>query len=395
MLVLASFIGWVFIESLKSILLVIAVYMGIVIAVAAAAQTPKSTMDKLQRALDTLLTKLLSSPKEDNIKGDELPRFTGRLLEKGSPHPVNDGYIPHEVWSSIKSDIKAEPKDTEYASNFQRWRQDYQSYQELWRQQLKDLKKLEKWIDRRINSTSNFVATIEKHEGTEGLQKCRLVKQLLLAKRLPSLCLLDSDKEIERWVSEDLGITELCTLYPFITQKDHLQPIKDLIYDFEYGPNPFDWASLRIPFKLKSEATKLYFVKIDLGGLAGYEHEYVYKVGITKKEVVGSSKKARYAGELTQHIDILRELDFRDGRDAFLREQKVIKYDRKNCLNRTTKKEVVTSDGVVLDTINPIDKSPRKVLSQLGPSEWVFGSLSEEEALSIFDQLTAYSPDFQ
>lgn len=64
---------------------------------------------------------------------------------------------------------------------------------------------------------------------------------------------------------------------------------------------------------------------MDVGKIAGKESSYVWKIGITKKGIVGNSaKEARYHGKVGEHVRVIRQKLFRDGRDAYMIEQTMV-----------------------------------------------------------------------
>ena len=102
----------------------------------------------------------------------------------------------------------------------------------------------------------------------------------------------------------------------------------NLVYNYAYGPNYFDWTGLKKPFMMKGVSCNLYLVSIDIGAIAGTEELLVWKIGITKKEVIGEHKtRCRFSGEVANHVSVLRLRQYKDARDAFMVEQTILKMN--------------------------------------------------------------------
>jgi len=338
------------------------------------------------------INSVLATSGDDSWRGSRLSDLKGGYLQSRSPHPVDDGYISQELWNKSASEFQQDASE-EDKINFLRWQADYQAHLEKERLQWKDQDSLRKLIDEHISRESNFVSIINGNPFDRDIEKKTLVWQLMLLARLPTLS-LPGDREAEEWLNHDLHILDPSTLYPLVTDSGSLNRVKDLVYKFCYGPNAFDWQRAKIPFKLDGQKVTLYFVKIDLGGIAGIESQYVYKVGITKKDVIGDKSSARFHGKHGKHIKVLRQISYSDGKDAFLREQKVIEYNARNKLsgkeNPKTKEEACTYSKFVTNNL-----IPNQIWKFLGSSEWVFSRLSEAEALLLFDQLTNHDAYFE
>jgi len=216
--------------------------------------------------------------------------------------------------------------------------------------------------------------------------------QCYLLSLLPSLCDQPEEKSVEEWARDDLGLKSINDVYPVLTQEGHMYMIRHLIYKFGYGPNAFNWHQ-RKPFTLKDSAATLYLVAIDVGLIAGVKSHIVWKVGITKGEVIGESpRKSRFLGEIANHITVLRKKKYDDARDAYMIEQTMIECSRR---------DAVTDIDTRKDPLNPVyprrsssflvfSQLPRRTQNQLGYTEWIYSTKSQTEVESIFDGLTAY-----
>jgi hypothetical protein len=155
--------------------------------------------------------------------------------------------------------------------------------------------------------------------------------------------------------------------------------------------------------------TTLYFAGLDSSLLfnapwtVASSSKTVFKVGITQR-----SFKERFQGFLDK-VTPLRLLYFEDGRDAYLREGKVINYDWHL---HTRERDYPPADKQKLFKINQrsksryLSKNPdynlkeeernyNQYVSRLGPTEWVFHGMSESEALNIFSELCDWPPYFE
>jgi hypothetical protein len=175
--------------------------------------------------------------------------------------------------------------------------------------------------------------------------------------------------------------------------------ILSIFTGYGYGPR-IRWNTSQPPFKLKGEAATLYFAKIDTSPFdypLGSNRQWVFKVGITQRtfEERFDLKGAR------ELMTPLRTAVFLDGRDAWLREQKVIQYshlleeqlyfypssDQKSEYKRRLllRKKKEKSRQV-------FDAKTIKIRNRLAPSEWVFCEMDEGQAVKIFDQLCDFAP---
>ena len=169
-----------------------------------------------------------------------------------------------------------------------------------------------------------------------------------------------------------------------------------IFHDFHYGPNIFQW---RTQNKLKGKKWNLYLIAIDIGGILKLPTYRVYKVGITtKKAVVEKDKGQRFHRKYFDFIKVLRFIEYQDGRDAYTREQKVIK-DSKDELELYIKNKY---DGRPYENIKLMPKKlTRKMTYEIenyfASSEWVYETIGKEnEILEKFDKLTTfYPPDYE
>lgn len=175
--------------------------------------------------------------------------------------------------------------------------------------------------------------------------------------------------------------------------------ILSIFNGYGYGPR-IRWHDKRPPFKLKGEATTLYFAKIDTSPFnypLGSSRQWVFKVGITQRtfEERFDLKAAR------ELVTPLRLITFADGRDAWLREQKVIEYSHlleeqqyfyPNAIQKSEYKRRFLLGKKKDEAQEALDDMTRKVRNKLAPSEWVFCEMDEGQALEMFDQLCNYKP---
>ena len=165
-----------------------------------------------------------------------------------------------------------------------------------------------------------------------------------------------------------------------------------IFHDFHYGPNIFQW---RTQNKLKGKKWNLYLIAIDIGGILKLPTYRVYKVGITtKKAVVEKDKGRRFHRKYFDFIKVLRFIEYQDGRDAYTREQKVIK-DSKDELEFYIKNKY---DGKPYENIKLMPKKVAKKMtyeieSYFASSEWIYETIGKEnEILEKFDKLTTFYP---
>ena len=182
-------------------------------------------------------------------------------------------------------------------------------------------------------------------------------------------------------------------LYPVIIDNEGAFIIYSLLFDFGYGPNLFPWHRFRVDEDdLRGSPKTLYLVSIDVGTLAGREADYVWKIGITAKSVVGAN--ARFSGKYSKVVRVLREICYGDGRIAFMKEQiylqmapdGVLKYVLEPWQYRMHNVDLIEEEG-----IDPSRYLSQRDVNTLGISEWVFGKhKTARSAIRLFDRLTQW-----
>ncbi|MFL2517228.1 MAG: hypothetical protein ACJ0GX_11765 [Parasynechococcus sp.] len=183
---------------------------------------------------------------------------------------------------------------------------------------------------------------------------------------------LDIDNLLEGSKS-DLGV-DLDDLYPVVVTHEQLGALRSLVYDYGYGPNAFPWHKKKADKNyLSRKPTKLYLISIDAGTLTGQKKCLVWKIGITSKEVVGSST-SRYSGQLAKYIEVLREVEYEDGSIAFMKEQVFMQL-----ANREKSRSLGTR--VDWGKLSDGDRS------RLGLSEIVLTGRPKSLAINLFDQI--------
>lgn len=182
-------------------------------------------------------------------------------------------------------------------------------------------------------------------------------------------------------------------LYPVIIDNEGAFIIYSLLFDFGYGPNLFPWHRFRADEDdLCGSPKTLYLVSIDVGTLVGCEPDYVWKIGITAKSVVGAN--SRYSGKYSKVVRVLREICYGDGRIAFMKEQiylkmapdGVLKYVLEPWQYRMHDADLIDEEG-----IDPSGYLSRIDVNTLGISEWVFGKhKTSRSAIALFDRLNQW-----
>jgi len=315
------------------------------------------------------------------VMGYQLP--TGKIKGMDSDHAVLGGWMTQDAWDKVKFDRDQELTSEERES-FNRWRNDYQQSESLRNQVEKDENDLRDWIKNKLLKDQNLI--------TPGPTQTVYARidfgiQCFLLSMLPRLSRRPSWMSIENWVVNELGLNSLDELYPVVTDDGRLFQLDDLIFNFGYGPNYFDWTK-RKPYKLKGTPSSLYLICMDVGKIADRNTAKTWKIGITQKSVTGSSTStARFSGKVGENVRVIRQKLYKDGRDAFMIEQTIIQmshqethYDRERlgCLHEKSK---------AFEALETLD---RRITLQLGQTEWIFPFKGEEEVISIYERMTAY-----
>lgn len=195
---------------------------------------------------------------------------------------------------------------------------------------------------------------------------------------------------LKEWVNMNIPNPEI--LYPFLDTREFAYHKKflSLFIEFGYGPN-IEWYKTSPPFELANTPTNLYFIEINLSSI-DKSKGIIFKVGITKRSI-----EERFRG-YSKYIRILRFIEYSDGRDAWLREQKVINYDRHRRFGNNDYAKEIVKKGKSIKSMENSELGDTKLLkdivSRLGQSEWVCKGFIESEALDLFDQLCDYPPYF-
>lgn len=330
---------------------------------------------------DRDLEKVLGEKSIRLVMGYQLP--TGKIKGMNSDHAVLGGWMTQDAWDKVKFGREQE-LTTEERESFDRWKNDYQQSESLRDQVKKDERDLRGWIENKLAADPNVIApgpTQTVYARTDFGVQCFLLAMLPRLSRRPSWM---SNRD---WVENELGLDSIDDLYPVVTSDGRFFQLDDLIFNFGYGPNYFDWAKKK-PYKLKGTPSTLYLVCMDVGNIAGRASALTWKIGITQKSVVGSSsREARFYGKVGENVRVIREKIFKDGRDAFMIEQTIIKmshqethYDRERlgCLHEKSK---------AFEALESLD---RRVMLELGYSEWIYPYKTEDEVVSIYERMTSY-----
>lgn len=175
-----------------------------------------------------------------------------------------------------------------------------------------------------------------------------------------------------------------------------------------YGPMQLPWNEVfsKAPFVLNDVPASLYLVEIDLPKI-GIDIPMQWKVGITKREVIGRKSNSRFYGETSEAVSVVRVLDFSDARDAFFLEQKLIAIARSdeisarafedeeiNAMTPSKRSKILSERKTKFN--NRVKQLRSKELKRLGlgPSEWVWEGRTAEYVESSFDRITSYAPYF-
>ena len=316
-----------------------------------------------------------------SVFGYQLP--TGRVRGANSDHAVIGGWMTQEAWDKVK--YGEEKKLTkEERKSFERWREDYQKSESRRDQVKKDEKDLRDWINQKLSTDPNTIRpcpTQTIHARQDFGIQCFLLSMLPRLSRKPSWM------SIKDWVEGELGLESIDDLYPVVTTDGRLFQLSDLIFNFGYGPNYFDWTKQK-PFKLKGAPTILYLISMDVGKIAGKESACIWKIGITKKRVIGqSAKSSRFHGKVGDNVSIMRQKLYKDGRDAFMIEQTIINMSRQETHYDKEKRGDFHEKGKAFDALESLD---RRIANDLGYTEWIYPHKTEEEVVSIYETMTSY-----
>lgn len=315
------------------------------------------------------------------VMGYKMP--TGKVEGRDAGHAVLGGWMTQDAWDKVKFGRKEELTEDELKS-FNEWRENHQ-VGEAGRKKVKaDEEELREWVEKKLADDLNTVRpgpTQTVYARTDFGIQCFLLNMLPRLSRKPSWM---GQKD---WVEDELGLESIDHLYPVVTSEGRLFQLSDLIFNFGYGPNYFDWT-VHKPYRLKGTPTTLYLVSMDVGKIAGIGSASVWKIGITKNDVVGSSpKQSRFSGKVGEHVRVIREKLYQDGRDAFMIEQTIIKMsDQESFYDREQLGPSFESDKA-FKALKSLD---HKIVNNLGYSEWIFPHKSEEEVVSIYERMTAY-----
>jgi len=314
------------------------------------------------------------------VMGYQLP--IGKIRNTDSDHAVLGGWMTQDAWDKVKYGRHEELSSDEKQS-FIRWRENYQKSDSLKKQSEKDEKDLLDWIRKKLASDPNGVSpgTTQTRDAISdfGLQ-CFLLAML------PNLTRKPTWMSFQEWAETEVGLDSIHDLYPAITIEGRFFLLRDLIFNFGYGPNYFNWAGEK-PFKLKGTTTTLYLVCMDVGKIANRESAFIWKIGITQKNVIGgSAKDSRFHGKVGENVRVVRQKIYKDGRDAYMIEQMMIKMSRQEA-SRYHQKEGYPAKTKYFEAFECLDNRTR---NSVGYSEWIFHHKSEDEVISIFTRMTSY-----
>lgn len=327
----------------------------------------------------------MSNSKEEKtsrfVMGYKLP--SGIIEKKDSDHPVLGGWLSQDTWDKIRSD-KENEVSTEDQESFNKWRLNYQNSEVQKKRVDKDVNALTEWIKNKLSNDPNLICPLSMQSNE--ITTTFFGIQCFLMKMLPQLSRRPSWMSVKDWVENELGLNSIDALYPVVTSDGRLFQLDDLIFDFGYGPNYFDWTKQK-PYKLKGTPTNLYLICMDVGKISNGDSLKTYKIGITQKEVIGtSSKNSRFYGNVGENIRVIRLKHYKDGRDAYMIEQTIIKMSRQESSNDTSRLSY-DCEVKLCKIWESIDDETR---NRLGVTEWVFPSKTEDEIVSIYERMTSY-----
>lgn len=315
------------------------------------------------------------------ILGYKMPE--GKIKGMNSEHAVHGGWMTQDAWDKVKYGREEELTKDELKS-FHEWRSSYQAG-EAGREKTKaDEEEFREWVEKKLAEDPNTV----KAGPTQTIYaKTDFGIQCFLLNMLPKLSRRPAWMSTKDWVENELGLESMDHLYPVVTSEGRLFQLNDLIFDFGYGPNYFDWTKKK-PYRLKGTPTTLYLISMDVGRIAGGESSSVWKIGITKKNVVGSSaKQARFHGKVGENVRIIREKLYRDGRDAFMIEQTIMSMSNQETRYDREKSGRFHEKSKAFEALESLD---RRIVLDLGYTEWIFPYKTEKEVVSIYERMTAY-----
>lgn len=334
-----------------------------------------------QSSNDRDLEKVSENKSGRFIMGYQLP--TGKIKGMNSDHAVLGGWMTQEAWDKVKfgkeSELTPEERET-----FYRWRSDYQHSQSKRDRIEKDEKELREWMEGKLSADPNIVTagpTQTVSARTDFGIQCFLLGMLPKLSRRPSWM------SVEEWVVNELGLNSLDELYPVVTSDGRLFQLDDLIFNFGYGPNYFDWTK-RKPYMLKGTPSTLYLVCMDVGKIADRDSAHTWKIGITQKSVTGSSSSvSRFYGKVGENVRVIREKLYKDGRDAFMIEQTIIQMSRQETHYDREKLGNLHGKSKAFEAFESLD---RRIMLDLGQTEWIYPFKTEEEVISIYERMTSY-----
>jgi len=315
------------------------------------------------------------------VMGYQLP--LGKIKGVDSDHAVVGGWMTQNGWDKVKSGRKQDLTPEE-GESFNRWKSDYQQSESQRNRIEKDEEDLRDWIETKLSLDAN---SINPGPTQTIYAKRDFGVQCFLLDMLPKLARRPSWMPIKDWVENDLGLDSFDDLYPVVTTEGRLFHLDHLIFNFGYGPNYFNWSKQK-PYMLKGTPSTLYLVSMDVGKVADRESTTVWKIGITQKEVVGSSaSSARFYGKVGEHVRVIREKRYKDGRDAFMIEQTIMDMSHQESFYDRQRLGISYEKSSAFEAFDSLDKS---IALQLGYSEWIFPHKAEDEVIAIYDRMTAY-----
>jgi hypothetical protein len=315
------------------------------------------------------------------VMGYQLP--SGMVEKSDSDHTVLGGWMTQDAWDKVRFDRENELTPEERES-FYRWRRHYQESQSNRDRVARDESDLKEWVMNMLSADPNLVTpgpTQTVYTRSDFGLQCFLLHMLPRLSRRPSWM------SIEDWVVSELGLNTLDDLYPVVTSEGRLFQLDDLIFNFGYGPNYFDWSKPK-PYKLKGTPTTLYLIAMDVGRIANRDSAVVWKIGITQKDVTGTSASAaRFHGKVGENVRVIREKRYKDGRDAFMIEQTVIQMSHQETFYDRERLGIKYETSRAFEMLESLDG---QTISQLGYSEWIYPCKTEEEVASIYERMTSY-----
>ena len=315
------------------------------------------------------------------VLGYKMP--VGKVAKEDSEHAVMGGWMTQDAWDKVKYGRQQELTNEELKT-FHEWRDNYQAGEARREKTKADEKKFREWIGKKIGKGKNLVEPSVSNTINTSLDlgiQCFLLSMLTKVSRRPSWM------DIKYWVENELGLESIDQLYPALTSEGQIYLLDNLIFKSGYGPNYFDWTQHK-PFRLKNTQAKLYLVSIDVGKIAGHTSASVWKVGITKNQIIGKSMKtSRYFGVIGEHTKIIKEKTYRDARDAFMIEQTIINYSKKESFRDRERLGELHTPSDAFEALKSMDSS---ISRYLGHTEWIFPYRTKEEVIEVWDTMTSY-----